>query len=161
MSFVIKTAPLLAALLMGCTSAHTNKLNASHPSEQAAVEQRLKEILDAAEKKDMPRLDSYHFYGPKFTKFSPEANGRLDAGAARMGEHNGIAPLKDLMMRADDLKIDVFGNTAVATFIMTSSFGVGDQSVGKRFYSTLVFVKEGKEWKIVHEHFSPAKSNSP
>jgi len=136
------------------------RLNAPHPQEQAAVERRINEIFDAAEKKDMPRLDSYHFYGPKFTKFAPESMGRLNAGAAREGEHVGLAQLDELMMRADGLKVDVFGETAIATFVMTYSFKLHDDTIKKQAFATLIFVKVGGEWKITHEHFSPAKSNS-
>jgi len=66
------------------------------------------EIIDAAEKRDFQRLDSYHLYGPKFTKFETQAPGRLDAEAARKGEHDGLGAATDVAMRADDLKIDVF-----------------------------------------------------
>jgi len=37
---------------------------------EIAIERRLQEVFAAAENKDFDRLDSYHFYGPKFTKFS-------------------------------------------------------------------------------------------
>lgn len=156
---MLKLSPILAFLLVGCASSRTAKLNAPHPNKQAAIERRINEIFDAAEKKDMPRLDSYHFYGLKFTKFAPEAEGRLDAGGARQGEHDGLAPVDELMMRADGLKVDVFGETAVATFVMTYSFKLHDELVRKQASATLVFVKVGEEWKITHEHFSAMKGN--
>ena len=159
MSFATKIVPLSALLLVGCASSPTAKLNAPHPQEQAAVERRINEIFDAAEKKDMTRLDSYHFYGPKFTKFAPEAMGRLNASAAREGEHVGLAQLDELMMRADGLKVDVFGDTAIATFVMTYSFRLNEEIIRKQAFATLIFVKMDGEWKITHEHFSPAKSN--
>lgn len=159
---LLRQLPVLVALLLvGCASSPTAKLNAPHPKEQAAVERRINEIFDAAEKKDMPRLDSYHFYGPKFTKFAPEAMGRLNAGAAREGEHVGLSQLDELMMRADGLKVDVFRDTAIATFVMTYSFKLNEETIRKQAFATLVFVNAGGEWKITHEHFSPAKSNPP
>jgi len=159
---LLRQLPVLATLLLvGCASFHTARLNTPHPKDQAAIEHRINEIFHAAEKKDMPRLDSYHFYGPKFTKFAPEAMGRLDAGAARAGEHNGLAQLDELMMRADGLKVDVLGETAIATFVMTYSFKLRDDTIRKQAFATLVFVKVSGEWKITHEHFSQAKSNSP
>jgi len=149
----------VAVVLGGCASAPTAKLNADYPKDRAQIQRRLLEIFDAAEKKDLDRLDSYHFYGPKFTKFAPEAAGRLDAAAARKGEHDGLAPVADLSMRAEDLKIDVFGDAAIATFVLNYSFKAGADAFQKQALSTLVFVKDHGAWKITHEHFSALKSN--
>ena len=125
-------------------------------SEQAAVKTRLAEIFRAAETKDMQRLDSYHAYGPHFTKFASSGQ-RMDAAAAREGEHVGLRATAGLKLQADELKIDVFGNAAVATFIAAMSFQSGADKVTKRERCTLLFVKSSGSWKIVHEHFSPAQ----
>jgi len=58
-------------------------------------------------------------------------------------------------MRADALRVDVFGNVGIATFILDYSFDSGGQTIHKKDRSTLVFVKEGGTWKITHEHLSP------
>ena len=143
----------LACLLSGCASAPTGKLTADYPDERVGIESRLSEIFDAAEKKDLERLDSYHFYGPKFTKFGTSA-GRLDATSARQEEHQGLSRISDLSMRAEDLKIDVFGDVGVATFTMHSDFKAGTNTFHQKARSTLIFVKDRGFWKITHEHFS-------
>src|ERR1041384_4702676 len=153
----MKSSPLLALmpiLLASCASVPTTDLNADRPEMRAQVERRMGEILDAVERKDFPRLDSYHSYGPKFTKFA-EQSGRLDADAARQGEHVGLASLNSLVLRTDDLKIDVLGDVAIATFIADATFKAGGDTVDKRSRGTLVFVKDRGDWKITHEHFSP------
>ena len=67
----------------------------------------------------------------------------------------GLAHVRDLEMRAEQLKIDQFGNAAVATFILHYSFKMQNGSdFDKRTQGTLVLVKDGGEWKITHEHFS-------
>ena len=124
MSHLRLSLVMLACLLSGCASAPTDKLTGDDPGESARIQNRLHEILDAAEKKDLERLDSYHFYGPKFTKFGTAAD-RLDAEKARQEEHQGLARISDLSMRVDDLKIDVFGEVGIATFIMHSDFRAG------------------------------------
>lgn len=149
----------LGLLLTGCASAPTTKLAADDLKEQAAIRQRLDQIIDAAQKKDFERLDSYHLYGPKFTKFAGEAPGRLDAAAARQGEHAGLGAVEDLSMRAEDVKVDVFGQAAVATFILDYSFKAPSATVQRQVRSTLIFVKENGDWKIAHEHLSPARVN--
>jgi ketosteroid isomerase-like protein len=160
-------------LLTGCTSAppRTSALNhgvaptppdrgrADQPVRHSGsedVKQRLDEIFHAAETKDLPRLDSYHWYGAHFTKFSGTGQ-RLDAASAREGEHKGLSALAGLKLRADDLKIDVFDDAAVATFTMVAMIQSGADVITKRERGTLVFVKHEGSWKIVHEHFSAAE----
>jgi ketosteroid isomerase-like protein len=145
----------------GCASMRTVDLRADYPEAQSQIAQRLHEVLVAAEEKQFDRLDSYHFYGPKFTKFSGASPSRLDAEATRSGEHTGLASLKDLKMRADDLKVDVFGAVGIATFTLDYSFAVGDQTVRRKDRSTLVFVKDGGDWRIAHEHLSPITLSEP
>ncbi len=60
-----------------------------------------------------------------------------------------------MKMRADALEIDVFHNVGIATFILDYSFESAGQVVRRKDRTTLVFVKEAGEWKIVHEHLSP------
>jgi ketosteroid isomerase-like protein len=145
---------LCAAMLVigGCASPSSS----ANLSANAQIQKRLDEIFDAAMRKDMPRLDSYHAYGPGFTKFSGQL-GRLDAAAAREGEHHGLLATTDLSMKAADLKIDVFNRCAIATFILDYGFKTGTERIDKQDRATLVFVKEGAEWKITHEHLSPYK----
>lgn len=156
---IISLLPFISVLLSGCACLTTPDLNADRPSDQVAIERRLNEIFDAAAKKNFARLDSYHFYGPKFTKFSPGQPGRQDAIAARNGEHKGLAVVNDLAMRADDLKIDVFSDVGIATFTLAYSFKTGSDRIEKKEHSTLVFVKDHGAWKITHEHFSVFQSN--
>ncbi len=146
----------VACLLSGCAAPPTSNHPGDHSGEKARIQSRLSEILDAAEKKDFERLDSYHFYGPKFTKFGT-AGGRLDAAEARQDEHQGLARIADLSMKVNDLKIDVFGNAGIATFIMDSDFRSGTSTFHQKARSTLVFVNDAGSWKITHEHFSPLK----
>jgi ketosteroid isomerase-like protein len=141
-----------ALVIAGCASPS----NHAHVATAAEVEKRLNQVFDAAMRKDMPRLDSYHAYGPRFTKFSGQP-GRLDATTAREGEHQGLLAASDLSMKADNLKIDLFGNVAITTFILTYSFKTSNERVEKQDRATLVFIKQGSEWKITHEHLSPYK----
>ncbi|HVM49089.1 MAG TPA: nuclear transport factor 2 family protein [Candidatus Acidoferrum sp.] len=144
-------AALAAWLTAGCAGVHTPQADAS----QAQIQRRLEEVFTAAESKDFARLDSYHLYGPKFTKFTGSSPGRLDAAAGRQGEHDGLGAAEGLRMRADALKIDVFDNVGIATFILDYSFESGGKVVRRRDRSTLVFVKDAGQWKIAHEHLSP------
>jgi ketosteroid isomerase-like protein len=149
---------LVAVLLAGCSSLPRNSPNAE-TQEKGQIERRLKETFDAAEKKDFDRLDSYHLYGPKFTKFAPESVTRLDSVAARNGEHAGLGSISELAMHADDLKIDLFGDVGITTFTFRYSFKAGGSAFKKEAQATMVFVKDGNGWKIAHEHFSALKAD--
>src|SRR5437879_4361324 len=144
---------LALVLLTGCASAPPR---ASARSDSEQVKERLAEIINAVEAKDFPRLDSYHWYGPHFTKFAGKGQ-RLDAAAAREGEHKGLSALAGLKLRADDLQIDIFHDTAVATFTSVATIQSGAEAITKRERGTLIFVQHEGSWKIVHEHFSSAE----
>lgn len=149
-------AVTLFSLLGACASVQSNHDKTDRRAAAAQVRTRLNEIFDAARKKDFHRLDSYHLYGPQFTKFSGPSFTRQNATIARQGEHVGLGAVNDLQMRADDLKIDVFGNVAVATFVLDFSFRTPTGRVRKKERTTLVFVNDHGDWRIVHEHLSTA-----
>jgi ketosteroid isomerase-like protein len=49
--------------------------------------------------------------------------------------------------------VHVSGDTAVATFYWTVGLGTGRKVHGR---GTHVFARKGKDWRVVHEHFSRA-----
>jgi ketosteroid isomerase-like protein len=126
--------------------------------DQGRIRKILQDICEAARKKELDRLDSFHAYSPRFTKFDDDGLGRQDADAGRKGEREAIAALKSFNARVADVKVDVFGSAAVATFILKYEADTGKEKVSGSDRSTLVFVKDGGTWKIVHEHHSPLKS---
>jgi len=147
-----------AFLAAGCASPRTTESSADSPAARAQIEQSLQAVFLAAERADFDRLDSYHLYGPKFTKFTSSSSERLDASVGRKGEHDGLGAARGLKMRAEALKIDLFGEVGIATFILDYSFDSGGETVRRRERSTLVFVKEAGAWKIAHEHLSRINS---
>jgi len=151
------SALVVALLAAGCASLPTTDPQADYPEERAQIERRLQEVFAAAVDMDFNRLDGYHFYGSKFTKFSGSSSERQDATTGRKGEHDGLGSIKGLKMRADALKIDVFGNVGIATFILDYSYDSGTETVHAKERATMVFVKESGAWKIAHEHLSPIK----
>jgi ketosteroid isomerase-like protein len=139
-----------AVLLLGCS---TTRNSVSNTTEEQ-VRRVLADILDSAEKKDFARLDNHHWYGAHFTKFASSGT-RLDAQQAREGEHKGLGGLTGLKLQTEDMKVDLFRDSAVATFTMAATFQSSEGMVTKRERGTLVFVRHDGDWKIVHEHFSP------
>lgn len=128
---------------------------------QAAVAERIGEIMAAVEQQDCDRLESYHLWGPKFTKFDDwEPLDRQDAEITKRIEREGIGGAKGFRARAADLKVDVFGPVAVATFVFEYEMTlVTNEEIPARARATMVFVQQDGEWLITHEHFSAFKSN--
>jgi len=159
--WLIVSTLAIALLAPGCSLVRTVDLQADDPEAGAQIERRLHEVFVAAENKDFEQLESYHLYGHKFTRFSGTSAARQDAAATRRIEQDGLASLQGLKMRADALKVDVFGDVGIATFILDYSFEAGDTTVPKKDRTTLVFVKVDGQWKITHEHLSPIKLAEP
>lgn len=166
-SFVVTSAALL---LVACAagpvpravapaSAPTqDSIAATYPEDQAAVAKRVEEIIDAAQKKDLDRLESYHSYGPKFSKFDDDPLDRQDADAGKKGERDAFSALTSFRAKAEALRVDVFGPTAVATFYLAYEAQMGPTPMTGKDRATLVFEKENGSWKIVHEHLSAYKT---
>src|SRR5712691_8216789 len=94
---------------MQTASQATDILSEPYPEEQVKVKGLLEDISDAVRRKDLDRLESYHLYGPKFTKFGPNDHlDRQDAAAARADER-GMSSLKAIHPTLSDVRVDVFG----------------------------------------------------
>ncbi len=125
------------------------------PEAQKEVERTLIDLLGAAVRKDFGRLEALHLYGPKFSKWDGKGPSRLDAETTRRTERAGIEALDAFRPTVEDLKVDVLGPTAVATFVMPYETVAAGQTSETKVRATLVWVKVDSGWKIVHEHFSP------
>jgi len=145
---------VLGLLAAGCASRHAIEPQHDNSNEKGEIQRTLQSVFAAAETKDFERLDRFHAYGPKFTKYAGASPERMDAEASRKEEHSSLGSLQGLQMRAKDLKIDLFGDVAVATFILDYSNNSEGRRLSHKATSTLVFVKQGGVWKICHEHFT-------
>lgn len=128
---------------------------------QASVQARIEQFLDAVTAKDFDRLASYHLAGPKFSKFDDvEPLDRQDAETGMRMEVEQLTGMEDFHGRFDDLKIDVFGPVAITTGIFVWNCRVEGEVVSGQNRSTLVFVDNGEQWVIAHEHHSPFPATS-
>ncbi|MCU1279217.1 MAG: hypothetical protein JWM53_2763 [bacterium] len=157
----MKLALVLSASLMlaGTAIAKGNDvMKDAFADDQAKITKLLQEIVDAAQKKELDKLDAFHAYGPKFTKFEDDQLARQDAEAGKKGERDSLAAIKSFHAKVENLKVDVFGAAAVATFILAYDVDTGKEKMAAKDRSTFVFAKDGGTWKIVHEHNSPLKT---
>ncbi|HEX9677734.1 YybH family protein [Nitrososphaera sp.] len=102
------------------------------------------------------------FFDDKFTKFgdSPPYD-RRELERALMLEQLQFASISDYDFKIEDLKVDVIGETAVATFVLQSTGMIVDDysfrgtTINNRSRVTIVFKKDKNgRWKMLHQHFS-------
>jgi ketosteroid isomerase-like protein len=148
MALSISVVPAAGALAKGDLATDTN------PEAQAQVKKRLDEIWSVCAKKDFAKLASFHMYGPKFTEFK-DGEPRGDAAANRKTEETELGMLGDPKVDMKDLAVNVYGDTAIATFNGDFSAKMQGKPLAMKLATTMVFVKYKGDWKIVHEHFSP------
>jgi ketosteroid isomerase-like protein len=135
-------------------NAQANIVNDTFPEAQAQIRKRLDEIWSIAAGRDFEGLESFHLYGPKFTEFK-EGKPRGNAKTCAAGERAFFAMIEVPTVDMKDLVVNVFGAVAIATFNGHFSGKVNGTSMAREQQSTMVFVHDGADWKIVHEHFSP------
>lgn len=142
-------------LSVACHQKTTDWLNGSFPEQQQAIDQTIHAIFESAKAKDMLQLDAYHLYGPKFTKYDDgEYKPRIDAAMGRQKENELFSSIDSLEVKISDLKVDVFGQVAIATFTADYSARFEGQPLGGKDRATMVFVEDAGKWKVTHEHFS-------
>ena len=117
--------------------------------------------FEVGKSKDITTLSGFFASTQYFSKFdeSPPFT-RQDSDDAFMYEQARFANISDYEYKIEDLRIDVIGFIAIATFylnykgVFVNDYSFEGSTVGGRSRVTMVIGKFGDEWKIVHEHIS-------
>ncbi|HJL75032.1 MAG TPA: nuclear transport factor 2 family protein [Candidatus Marinimicrobia bacterium] len=143
---------LLIALLLivGCDS--SDKKSIEKLSEELKLV--VLDVWNDANNRDIESLKSAHFNSPRFSKFGPRVSERQNVDETNSSESEHFSSIKDVDLKMDDLKIDIFDNVGVVTFYNNYSFIKNSKSVNGKGRVTLVFYNTHDGWKIVHEHSS-------
>jgi len=125
------------------------------------VEETIRAFFEAGKNKDLTSLASFHAPRERFTKFDENPPyTRQNSDEAFVYEQAAFANISDYSYSIDDLKIDLFGDVAIATFYLSySGMFVNDYSfegspVRSRTRATIALTRTPKGWKMVHEHLS-------
>jgi len=125
------------------------------------VEEALRSFYEAGKNKELASLADFHSSRDHFTKFDESAPyTRQNSDDAFMHEQAAFANISDYTYAIDDLRVDLFGELAVATFYLSySGMFVNDYSfegspVRAKTRATMVLERTPKGWKMVHGHFS-------
>ncbi|MCP4571697.1 MAG: nuclear transport factor 2 family protein [bacterium] len=126
-----------------------------YPEEQAAVKQRVHEVWQACRDNDVEQLAAHHLDSGKFSKWVDGAADIIGYTETVAYETEFWSQAKDFVYEIENLRVDVFGATAVAAFVIPYEAAFGGETLKGKERATFVFVKQEGDWKIVHEHFSP------
>ena len=125
------------------------------------VEDLIRSFFDAGKNKDLSALADFHGSREHFTKFDENPPyTRQNSEEAFVYEQAAFANISDYNYAIDDLRIDVLGDSAIATFYLSYSgmfvngYSFEGSPVGSRARVTMVLAKEDKGWRIAHEHLS-------
>jgi ketosteroid isomerase-like protein len=125
------------------------------------VETTILAFFEAGKNKDLTALAGFHASRDQFTKFDENPPySRQNSEEAFVYEQAAFANISDYNYSVDDLRVDLLGDVAVASFYLSySGMFVNDYSfegspVRARSRATMVLQRTPEGWKMVHEHFS-------
>jgi ketosteroid isomerase-like protein len=125
------------------------------------VESTIVAFFEAGKNKDLSSLPDFHASRDTFTKFDENPPyTRQNTEEAFVYEQAAFANISDYTYKVEDLRIDLLGDAAIATFYLTyTGMFVNDYSfegspVGSKARVTMVLTRTPRGWKIAHEHFS-------
>jgi len=129
-------------------------------------------FFDAGREKDLTSLMDFHS-PTSFSKFDDNPPfTRQNSEEAFIHEQAAFASISDYQYKVEDMRVDLVGETAIATFYLTyngvfvNDYSFEGMTVGSKSRATMVLTKFKGGWKIVHEHFSslpdiPGKESRP
>jgi ketosteroid isomerase-like protein len=125
------------------------------------VEGLIRGFFEAGKSKDLAALADFHASRDQFTKFDENPPyTRQNSEEAFVYEQAAFANISDYRYAIDDLRVDLFGDVAVATFYLTyggmfvNDYSFEGSAVSGRARVTMVLVRTTRGWKIAHEHLS-------
>ena len=149
-------AAMVLIILLSCAKhSGSDLVNDRFAEEQAQIREIVKSIVNDAENADIAGLQAIHLNSEKFTKFGPRNFERQDVEGTNESEAAFFGSIANYKQESRDLKVDVFGELAIATYYPYVSFEQDGEFKEANGRQTLVFLKTTEGWKIVHEHGTP------
>ncbi len=124
----------------------------SFPEAQAELRDVVMSIAKDAMEGNIEGLQAIHLDSDKFTKFGPRNFDRQDVKSTNTSEATFFGSVQNMNYEAKELKVDVFGEIGIVTYYPKVSFVKDGEQKGVSGRQTLVFLRTGNGWKIVHEH---------
>ena len=142
---------LLITLVAASAVARSNKSAQKVERELIELERQLSKALATQDTSVLDRLwsESLVFTFP---------NGQISNKAQRLAAQKPSADPNQLISRNEEVKVQVYGNSAVVTVRSRWVDKAGAQQYGDPYQATHVWVKEHGRWQLVAAHVSQIKT---
>lgn len=129
-------------------------------TDSAKIRDLIYNYFQLAKTKEIEKIEE--FLGPGFSKFgdSPPYDWR-DFERALMLEQLQFASLSDYDFKIENLKIEVIGEAAIATFVLQVTGMIVDDysfrgtTIDNKSRATIILQKDkNDQWKMIHQHLS-------
>ncbi|MGH9879623.1 MAG: YybH family protein [Nitrososphaerales archaeon] len=128
---------------------------------ETLIKKTVYKAFEIGKSKDLQSIQSLHYNDKRFSKFGDTPPYmRMDYNDACMHEELYFASVSDYDFKIEDLKVDIFDDIAIATFLiehtgmLVDDYSFTGRTMSVKSRATMVFQKQGSEWLIIHEHFS-------
>ena len=121
------------------------------------VRERIAQVTQGLIDRDTSKIVSaYALEDPRFTAFEDHAPFKRLDGEGLRKLFEGIGDAKEMKNSKYDIKVDVYGDVAVATgyedWAVTFAGGKGKDGAKSRF--TIVYIRKDSDWFVIHEQFT-------
>ncbi|MFY3739629.1 MAG: ketosteroid isomerase-like protein [Candidatus Nitrosomirales archaeon] len=130
-------------------------------SDESLIEKTVYRAFEIGKSKDLQSIQSMHYNDKRFSKFGDTPPYmRMDFNDACMHEELYFASVSDYDFKIEDLRVDIFDDVAIATFLiehtgmLVDDYSFTGRTMSVKSRATMVFQKKDSQWLIIHEHFS-------
>jgi ketosteroid isomerase-like protein len=133
----------------------------SSDKDRKDIEMVVRAFYEAGKNKDLTAIADFHSSRESFTKFDENPPyTRQNSEEAFVYEQAAFANISDYSYRIDELRVDLLGEAAIATFYLTyggvfvNDYSFEGSPVSGKARVTMVLVRTPRGWRIAHEHLS-------
>ena len=145
---------LLTIAVASLASAQSeNKVALTQPSVELQLVELERQLSDALVKQDAAVLDGLWSNDLVFTF----PNGKVSTKAQRLAGQKPLDQSAQSTNTNDQVKVHLYGNTAVVTVLSTWKGKAGTQEYSDQYQATHVWVKQQGRWQLVAAHVSQLK----
>ena len=130
-------------------------------NDDSLIKKTVYRAFEIGKSKDLQSIQSMHYNDKRFSKFGDTPPYmRMDFNDACMHEELYFASVSDYNFKIEDLRVDIFGDVGIATFLieqtgmLVDDYSFTGRTMSVKSRATMVLQKKDSQWLIVHEHFS-------
>ncbi|MGQ9680857.1 MAG: nuclear transport factor 2 family protein [Candidatus Bathyarchaeia archaeon] len=120
---------------------------------ESAIKAVIVKRIDGIKRKDAREISKL-IDVDRYTKFDDWPPFERQGSEALRHEAEALEVLKEYSYETRDWKIDLFGDVGLASFLISYKGKIRSLEFYVKSRATVVLIKKGEDWRIVHEHWS-------